>query len=362
MMSRRSYSHYNKIKVALTHDEYGIPRYAGDTFYTGVNDWDPGGPEALENEPSWPQMTMWMAMMELYSGYDSLKANAYRRLKWYADRTNKGYVPQGEAVSNVSLKPLISTAVEPITGASYIMAALTYLGNFDMRILPAEPNAGSRNTITIHSGCWDTSNEYDHTADWEQWKWVPYFQDKIGDNTAGNNTRDIAKVYMTNDANNIYIRLDNVGKSLPGYNLADDKFYIGVYSKDFANGDATPATSTGMYGASLGYGMRYMVGRWSDSANFVRYTANDDAAWTFTENITSVIAPQWETNSGRIEMVIPKSALSSTGTFDTEKWARMAIVIGNNTGAGWSDADVININYRATTSGTKWLFGNPEEN
>lgn len=361
MLSRRGYSHYNKIKATLTHDEYGIPRYAGDTFYTGVNSYDPGGPEALENEPSWPQMTMWMALMEMYSGYDSLKANAYRRLKWYVDRTNKGYMPQGEAVSNVSLKPCISTAVEPITGASFVMTALAYLGIYDMRVLPAEPNAGSRNTITVHSGCWDTSLPYDNVADWEQWKWVPYFQDKTGDNTAGGSTRDIAKVYITNDADNIYVRLDNVGKSLPGYNVTNDKFYIGVYSKDFADGNATPATSTGMYGGSLGYGMRYMVGRWSDSADFVRYTA-DGTGWTFTENITDVIAPQWETNSGRIEMVIPKAALTSTGAFDTEKWARMAIVIGSDTGGGWSDVDVININYRATTSGTKWLFGNSEEN
>lgn len=361
MMSRRGYSHYNKIKTALTHDEYGIPRYAGDTFYTGVNSWDPGGSEALENEPSWPQMTMWMAMMEMSSGYDSLKANAYRRLKWYVDRTNKGYMPQGEAVSNVTLKPCISTAVEPITGASYVMTALAYLGNFDMKILPNEPNAGSTNTITVNSGCWNTSNQYDYAADWEQWKWVPYFQDKTGDSTAGGSTRDIAKVYVTNDANNIYVRLDNVGKSLPGYNVTNDKFYIGVYSKDFADGNATPATSAGIYNGLLGYGMRYMVGRWSDSPDFVRYTANG-TDWTFTENITGVIAPQWETNSGRIEMVIPKSALCSTGTFDTEKWARMAIVIGSYTGTSWSDADVININYRATPSGTKWLFGNPEEN
>ena len=359
VMSKRTYDHYRKVTSTIQHDEYGIARYEGDTFYTGKNFYDPGGIEAFEDEPSWPQMSMWAACIEIYSGYDGLKQNALRRLKWYADRCATGYMAPGEAVSNVTLKPCISTMVEPITAASFIIASLVYKGDFDTRILPNQFNAGANATITVHGGCWDTSNQYDKTADWEQWKYIPYYMDKTGDNTAGDSTRDIKKVYIGNDANNIYIRVDNVGRSLPGYNETNNKFSIAVYSEDFVHG-SVPTESSSLYGTSLGRGMSYMVIRHSDSENFVKYTASG-SGWGNPTNITGVISPQWECNSGRIEMVIPKSALSSTGSIPDNSWANMVIMIGNNTGSGWSEVDAINIHYRTTGSGTGWMFGNSED-
>jgi GH15 family glucan-1,4-alpha-glucosidase len=360
MLSRRGYDHYRKITGTLQHDEYGIPRYQGDTFYTGANTWDPGGAEALENEPSWPQMSMWVGMMEIASGYDSLRDNALRRMKWYRDRTNTGYMPVGEAVSNVSLKGCVSTSVEPITGASFIMTALQYLNSFDMRIVPNQYNAGAYSAITVHSDCWDTSNIYDNVADWEQWKYIPYYLDARNDNTAGDSSRDIAKVYIANDATNIYVRLDNVGKTLPGYNEANDKFMVAVYSEDFKHGAGNAATSS-LYGVPLGRNAQYMVMRTSDSANYIKYVPNGSGVWQFNKNITAVIAPQWEANSGRIEIVIPKAELSNTGAIADNDWANLVIMIGNNTSDEWSEADAVNIHYRSTGSGSRWIFGNSEE-
>lgn len=359
MMSKRAYDHYEKVTSTIGHDTYGVTRYEGDSFYTGANSWDPGGVEAFELEPSWPQMSMWVAMMEIYSGYDSLKDNALRRLKWYTDRTAVGYMPQGEAVSNVTLKPCISTMIEPITGAAYLMTALAYEGSFDMRITPNQYNAGARDTIDVNSGCYDTSSQYNTVADWGQWGYIPYFKDAVGDNTSGNSTRDIAKVYICNDSDNIYIRVDNVGGTLPGYNVSGDKFLMAVYSEDFAGGSVN-STSDSFYDVSMDRDMSYMVARWSDSSTYSKFTVDSGGDWTFSKNITSVTAPQWETISGRFEMVIPISELASS-TVNNNDWANLKISIGLDTGSGMQEVDFMSIHYRITGTGVSWLFGNSEQ-
>ncbi|QUH30053.1 glycoside hydrolase family 66 protein [Vallitalea guaymasensis] len=359
MMSKRAYDHYNKVNNTIAHDTYGITRYEGDSFYSGKNSWDPGGVEAFEDEPSWPQMTMWVAMMELFSGYDSLRDNALRRLEWFADRTALGYAPQGEAVSNVTLKPIISTMIEPITGAAYIMTALTYEDKFDMRITPNQYNAGARYTVNVHDGCRDTSNAYDTISDWHQWTYIPYYLDKIGDNTAGDSSRDIKKIYISNDDNNMYIRIDNVGNTLPNYNVNNDKFVVSVYSQDFSNGSIN-TTNNGFYGSALDRDYGYMVTRRSDDSNYTAYNVDSNNSWQLDKQITSVIAPQWESTSGRIEMVIPLSELSS-GSVSTGDWANMKIALGLDNGSGMQETDYMNIHYRITGNNESWLFGNSEE-
>ena len=359
MMSKRAYDHYQKVTTAIDHDTYGIARYEGDTFYTGKNTWDPGGVEAYEDEPSWPQMSMWIAMMELYSGYDSLKDNALRRLEWFVDRTGLGYAPQGECVSNVTLKACISTMMEPITGASYIMTALAYENSFDMRILPEQYNAGARGTITVDNGCYNTTNQYNTVSDWGEWAYIPYYKDAVGDNTAGDSSRDIAKVYICNDSTNLYIRVDNVGQTLPGYSESGNKFLMGVYSDDFANGSINKL-STSFCGQSMDRSMGYFIARWSDGTNLSKFIVNSSGSWQWSNNITSVIAPQWETNSGRFEMVIPISELASSAVGDNS-WANLKIVIGLDTGSGMQEVDFMNLHYRITGSNSAWLFGNSEQ-
>ncbi|WP_069649068.1 glycoside hydrolase family 66 protein [Caloranaerobacter ferrireducens] len=346
--SSRAKSHIDAIIEALGHDTYGIARYDNDGFYHN-KPWDPGGDEALEEEPSWPQMAMWVAMYEIQSGNEAYKANALRRLKWFTERTAKGYMPQGEAVSNVTLKPAISTMVEPITGASYILTALAYLDNYDMKILPPQYNAGVHKSLNVSSAT---------NGDWDQWWNVPYYKDAIGDILVNDVNYDIDRVYISNDDDNLYIRIDTVGTELPGFDESE-KFAVHIYSEDF-NGTASTSRSTAMYGAALSRDMNFMVGRWSDSFDFARFTAGA-SGWDWSENITSVIAPQWETTSGRIEIVIPFSKLSSSGSVSDGSWANLDIILVKQTDATlniWNEVDSISIHYRKTNSNTQWLWGN----
>lgn len=357
MASKRSYDHYRKVTATIGHDEYGIARYQGDTFYTGKNSWDPGGPEALEDEPSWPQMTMWVAMMELNSGYDGLVRNGMRRLGWYVDRTAAGYMPAGEAISNITYKPMISTAAEPITAAAYIMTALAYDEQFDMRVRPTQFNAGANKTINVNPGCVDASDPYNTVADWQQWSHVPYYLDSSGD-SSGDLTHDISRVYIANDADNIYLRIDNVGKTLSEFNTSENKFSIAVYAEDFKH-MSHDTSSTSVNGTSLQRDASFAFVRKSDS-NIYEKLEVSNGQWTVTKQLTT-IAPQWESNSGRIEMVIPKSELSSTGTTDFDDWGNLVILLGTQEASEWTDCDSLSIHYRITAPGTAWIFGNSEQ-
>jgi hypothetical protein len=114
-------------------DGVGIGRYEGDEFYH-ANPFSPGGTfEASASLPSWPQMDMYLAMLEHWRGLDDI---AFRRLQWYARVTNVGYMPPGEAVDWPTDRPLPSTASEPVTGAWYILGLLNFLNAFDPRLPP----------------------------------------------------------------------------------------------------------------------------------------------------------------------------------------------------------------------------------
>ncbi len=130
--STKAASHIAKISSTLAQDTWGIARYVGDTFYY-TSQYSPAGNEALGAEPSWPQMSMYLALDEIFTGD---KADALSRLTWYASRTATGYMPPGEATSNVSHKPIVSTMVEPVTGAWYVLTALQYGGQNDTRVQP----------------------------------------------------------------------------------------------------------------------------------------------------------------------------------------------------------------------------------
>jgi GH15 family glucan-1,4-alpha-glucosidase len=117
-------------------DDLGIARYEGDEFYH-ENPFSPGGTlEASAALASWPQMDMYMAMLEHWRGLDDL---ALQRLSWYARVTNVGYMPPGEGVDWQSDRPLPSTASEPVTAAWYNLALLNFLNLFDPRLPPFEP-------------------------------------------------------------------------------------------------------------------------------------------------------------------------------------------------------------------------------
>lgn len=343
--SSRAASHIAKLKTNLQHDSFGIARYDGDTFYYTAS-FSPAGNEALSDEPTWPQMSTYVAMHHLNRAEP---ATALSYLQWIVSRTAVGYMSAGEAVSRITLKPLPSTSVEPVTAAWFILAALQYEGKADVRITSPQSNAGAYKAITI------TTNV---ATDLPQWSNVPYYTDKTADSLSASTSTDIDKVYLSNDASNLYIRIKNKGGTLPGFNTTP-RFGMMVYAEDFKNG-ASATKSTGMYTGTLDRPFQYLVGRWSDGSNLSRFNVQA-GAWTFTNNITSVILPQWSTTSGDMEMVIPFSELSSSA-IATGDWANLNIVLirQNPTTLAWSEDDIAAVNYRVMANGEAWYYGNVE--
>jgi hypothetical protein len=111
---------------------YGIARYEGDTFYY-TSPVSPGGMFEASAVPAWPQMDMYVDMLEHWIGLDD---TALKRLQWYVRVTNVGYMPPGEAVDSPTNLPLPSTSSEPVTASWYVMALLNYLNLFDPRLPP----------------------------------------------------------------------------------------------------------------------------------------------------------------------------------------------------------------------------------
>ena len=342
--SSRAASAASTIDADLTHDTSGIARYTDDGYYYD-SPYDPAGDEALAAEPVWPNMTMFDAMYETFSGQT---AAAFTRLQWYASRSGVGYMPPGEAVAWPTSQPIVSTMSEPLTASSFVMAALAYTGSYDPRVQATNANAGAYDTVNITTT---------PSSDWSQWTSVPYYTFPKGASTSGSGMTDIRDVYISNDANNIYVRVDNDSGSFSAYNTTP-KFALLVYAQDFNHSSSVSSISTGEFGRTLDHPMNYMVGRWSDSTNFSTFTAGT-SSWTFNSDLGS-IAPQWDTSTGRIEAAIPISSLASGGSAATGSYSYLDIELAyqNPTTGVWDDDDLGAIHYRLTGSGTAWLYGN----
>ena len=144
----------------------------------------------LPAEPVWPNMTMFDAIDEVFTGNTSA---ALTRLQWYASRSGAGYMPPGEAVAWPTSQPVLSTMSEPLTASSFVMAALTYTGAYDPRVQATNANAGAYDTIN------ETTNP---SADWSQWTNVPYYTFPKAVSQSGSGMTDLREVYISNDANN----------------------------------------------------------------------------------------------------------------------------------------------------------------
>lgn len=342
--SSRAAAMNNAIVSNLTHDTSGIARYTNDDYYYD-SPYDPAGDEALAPEPVWPNVTMFDAIFDVFSGNTS---EAFTRLQWYASVSGVGYMPPGEAVAWPTGQPVLSTMSEPLTAASFIIGALTYTGSFDPRVQPSNVNAGAYDTINITT---TPSN------DWSQWTNVPYNTYPKGVSQSGSGMTDIRDIYLSNDANNIYVRVDNDSGSFSRYNTTP-KFALLVYAQDFNHSGALATRSTGEYGRTLDHPMNYLVGRWSDSTSYASFTAGT-GGWNFAANLSD-IPPQWDTSTGRIEAAIPISAVASGGSAPVGSYAYLDIELAYqdpSTGA-WTDDDVGAIHYQLTGSGTAWLYGN----
>jgi GH15 family glucan-1,4-alpha-glucosidase len=338
--SSRAKSHIDKITERIGHDTYGVARYENDGFYHRMP-WDPGANEALEDEPSWPQMAMWIGMYEIQSGSEANYINAYNRLKWYVNRTAKGYMPQGENFSNITLKPHLSTMCEPITGAAFLMTSLAYAGKFDMRVYSPQVNAGAYKNICVSGGC---------AGDWAQWDNIPYYTDRLDDDLQlGSYSYDIKNVAVANDNSNIYVKIDLDDWKLPEY-MSTSKFAVQVYSDGGNNG-----SNISISGNAMDHSMNYMLMRSNDSDDYVRYIYSN-GMWNAEGMVNNAIAPQWEVNSGRIELVIPCAAINNDCSINN--WNNLRVVISQYSNGDWVEADDFNLHYRMTGWNMEWLKGN----
>ena len=340
--SSRAASHLQTVVNSLTHDTWGIARYPGDTFYY-TNQWSPAGDESGAPEPVWPQMTNYVALQRVFSGN---LTEAFSRLQYYVARSAVGYMPPGEAVSWYYQTPIVSTMSEPLTAASYVIVCLAYANQYDGRVIPPQYNAGSYATVSV------TSNP---SGDWSNWSAIPYFVHRFTDSNPANN--HIKNVAISNDANNLYIRIDNTSGTLPGYNTAP-LFAVQIYSEDYNHSNSVPSSATGMYG-TLDRPMSYLVARWSNDGNYARFHFTN-GSWVYDYNISNVIAPQWDPSTGRVELVVPLSAIASSGTVSSENWANLNIVLSQQDPASgnWLQGDLQPIHYKIAASNDQWIYGN----
>ncbi|HEV2274564.1 MAG TPA: hypothetical protein VGR96_10380, partial [Acidobacteriaceae bacterium] len=344
--SARAASHISKIVSTLTKQTYGLARYPGDDFYyTAV--WSPGGNEALAAEPSWPQMSLWVAVFEILSGQS---AAALPRLQWYVSMSGAGYMPPGEAVSNVSLQPLVSSMSEPLTAAAFLLTTLTYEGQYTLSIVPPVYNAGAAKSIAVS---FTTAN------DWGQWANVPYF---LGPQSAAAASPmvSIRRVYAANDGGNLYLRVDNAAGALSRYQQ-QPLFALRVYSQNFGDGGAA-SSSLGLSGEPLRRPMNFMVERHSDSDVYQHWSVSG-GAWNADRTLNWVIPPQWDPATGRLEAVIPLSALASGTPGLGSTWADLLIVLvsWDSAASVWRDGDSMLLHYRLSTPDQNWIYGNIEE-
>ena len=342
--SGRAAAHIATMLRLLSRDQYGIARYPHDEYYFD-EPYDPAGDEAGGAEPSWPQMSMWVAVCEALTGdLDT----ATSRLLWFASTAGLGYVPQGEAVNNITRESVLSSMSEPLTAASFVIAALTCQGACDPRVEPPIRQAGCANTISVSAGT---------TGDATEWDPVPYFS-IFGAGRGTGTATSLARVWIANDEAALFIRADNVAGALPDFGV-EPKFSIRVYCADFAAG-ANPAMTTGLDGQPLVRPADYVLERRSDSTTLKRWSATV-SGWQDDGAITVDVAPQWAPASGIIEAKIPLAAVSSGPVSAGNAWAYVTIALAYGQTASFVDDGRLTLHYRLTSTGSSPIYGNVPE-
>jgi GH15 family glucan-1,4-alpha-glucosidase len=342
--SQRTSNHVETTLRVLTHDQYGLSRYLGDNYYYD-SPYDPAGDEVLAIDPVWPQMSMWVAIHETRQ---QRQETALGRLQWFVATMAKGYMPHGEAVSYVTRQSVLSSMCEPLTASSFILAALTYEGQHSLTIVPPVHNAGTYKKIIVGNGV---------AGDWEEWSNVPYFVTAAASTNAPMTA--IKRAYVTNDDENIYVRIDNASGTFSVYS-AEPRFAFRVYSEDLANQSAE-SIPVGISAQPLRCPMSYVVERRSDSNLFSRWHVSN-GQWTNSGTIESVSAPQWEPQSGRITAVIPIAALASVTPTAGDTWRRLQLVLARHDVAtdAWLEDSSLSLHYRLSRGDQPWIYGNIE--
>jgi GH15 family glucan-1,4-alpha-glucosidase len=340
-LSARAAAHVATVVRLLGRDIYGVARYPQDGYYFD-KDYDPAGDEAEAAEPSWPQMSMWVAVHEALTGDTD---SALARLRWLASTSGAGYMPQGEAVSNVTRLSVLSSMSEPLTAASFILAALACDGQSDPRLEPRLHQAG----------CWAQLSLTPEAADnLQQWETLPYFTTSQPDPML-RPTTSLARWQVANDDDSLYIRLDNRARTLPEFG-ADPKFAVRIYAADFASPET--GISRGLSGEALLRVACFAAQRTSDSNVFERWTVQD-GEWSAGNSVDTDVIPQWDPASGIIEVKVPLSAVSSRTPRIGENWGFLTLAIAwhdQQTGT-WESDNQATVHYRLTSAGAPPIYG-----
>ena len=208
-----------------------------------------------------------------------------------------------------------------------------------------------------NAGAYDTINETTNpSADWSQWTNVPYYTFPKGVSQSGSGMTDLRDVYISNDANNIYVRVDNDSGALSAFNTDTQVRVAGLRS----------GLQPRLRHVEIDRRIRpragpsdELPGRQVERQQHLHQVQRGSSGWTSTGSISS-IAPQWDTATGRIEAEIPISALTSTGSAATGSFAYLDVELAyqNPSTGAWQDDDLGAIHYQLTGSGTAWLYGN----
>lgn len=341
--SGRAGSHLTTVKTTLAQDGYGISRYKGDQYYYN-EPYDPAGDEVGAPEPPWPQMSVWVAVSEILM---SQQAEALHRLQWIVSTSGKGYMPHGEAVSALSHSSVLSSMCEPLTGSAFILATLLYQQEHNLGILPPSYHAGAFKAMAIT----------EPLSDGSQWTNVPYFVTTLQAQDPQAVTT-IKRVYLCNDEQNLYVRIDNLAGSLPVFEQ-NPPFAIRVYTQDFSQ-VTQDSVATGLDKGGLPRPVSFMVERRSHE-NLFRHWVVRTGAWS-PQPFLSGITPQWDPATGRIEATIPLSAISSTGQPSPGQAYVVLVLAGPGPSPdSWNETSKVLIHYRWSTRDEAWIYGNIEQ-
>jgi hypothetical protein len=260
-------------------------------------------------------------------------------------------MPHGEAVSRVTRGPVLSSMSAPLTSASYLLVALLHQGRYDLRITPPIHNAGAFKAITVTAGT---------PCDPAQWSDVPYFLAPRPGVAEASPITTIKRVYLANDGTNIYLRIDNLAGSFPASASAPE-LSLRVYCGDFARGGA-PSTVAGLSLLTLARPASFAVERRRDSNDLRRYRVSR-GLWRFDEVIDTVIAPWWSSASGRVEAVIPISAVASATPLLGDAWSALTVELARHDPARdtWVGDSRVLLHYRLSSGAQPWIYGNIEQ-
>jgi len=102
--------------------------------------------------------------------------------------------------------------------------------------------------------------------------------------------------------------------------------------------------------------MNYLFARWSDSTTYSMFSANSSGGWTWDSNL-STQAPQWDTATGRIELEIPITNITSSGSAAAGSWSYMDVETAYDNSGTWTDDDITGIHYEIANSTSTWQYG-----